>query len=152
VGPRYVFVENSPMLTSRGLGRVLGDLADVGYDAEWGVLGADDAGMEHIRKRIWILAYTSDIERRGIYRGSAAKQGYMGKLYESQSPVDRVLERIKRNGYEWEDWGAGDTGPTLCRFNDGMADNVDQLKAIGNGQVPDVVALAWRELSRRAGL
>ena len=44
VGPRYVFVENSPMLTSRGLGRVLGDLAAMGYDARWGVLGANDAG------------------------------------------------------------------------------------------------------------
>lgn len=44
VRSRFVFVENSPMLTSRGLGRVLGDLAAMGYDAEWGVLGADDCG------------------------------------------------------------------------------------------------------------
>jgi len=58
VRPRFVLVENSPMLTSRGLGRVLGDLAELGFDAEWGVLGADDAGAPHIRKRIWILAYT----------------------------------------------------------------------------------------------
>ena len=56
VGPRFVFVENSPMLTIRGLGRVLGDLASLGYDARWGVLGADDAGAPHRRKRIWILA------------------------------------------------------------------------------------------------
>ena len=57
VGPRYVFVENSPMLTSRGLGRVLGDLAAMGYDARWGVLGANDAGAPHKRDRIWIVAY-----------------------------------------------------------------------------------------------
>lgn len=56
VQPRFAFVENSPMLTSRGLGRVLGDLAEMGFDAEWGVLGADDVGAPHIRKRIWILA------------------------------------------------------------------------------------------------
>jgi DNA (cytosine-5)-methyltransferase 1 len=56
VGPKAVLVENSPMLTSRGLGSVLGDLASLGYDAEWGVLGADDAGAPHIRKRIWIVA------------------------------------------------------------------------------------------------
>jgi len=60
VRPRFAFVENSPMLTSRGLGRVLGDLAEIGMDAKWGVLGADDVGAHHIRKRIWILAYTSD--------------------------------------------------------------------------------------------
>jgi len=58
VEPRYVFVENSPMLTSRGLGVVLGDLAALGYDAEWAVLGAVDAGAPHRRDRIWILAYT----------------------------------------------------------------------------------------------
>jgi DNA (cytosine-5)-methyltransferase 1 len=57
VRPAFVFVENSPMLTSRGLGRVLGDLASVGYDAEWTVLGADDVGAPHRRERIWILAY-----------------------------------------------------------------------------------------------
>ncbi len=59
IRPRFCFVENSPMLTSRGLGAVLGDLAEMGYDARWCVLGADDAGAPHRRKRIWILGYTS---------------------------------------------------------------------------------------------
>jgi DNA (cytosine-5)-methyltransferase 1 len=57
VRPRFVFVENSPMLVGRGLGRVLGDLASLGFDAEWCVLGADNAGAPHVRKRIWILAH-----------------------------------------------------------------------------------------------
>ena len=56
IRPRLVFVENSPMLTGRGLGRVLGDLAALGYDAEWGVLGADEVGARHKRERIWITA------------------------------------------------------------------------------------------------
>ena len=56
VRPRYVFVENSPMLTSRGLGRVLGNLASMGFDAKWGVLGAADVGANHKRDRIWICA------------------------------------------------------------------------------------------------
>jgi len=55
VRPRFVFVENSPMLTSRGLGRVLGDLASMGFDAKWGVLGAADVGANHQRDRIWIV-------------------------------------------------------------------------------------------------
>lgn len=63
VRPRFAFVENSPMLTSRGLGRVLGDLAEMGFDAEWGVLGADDCGAPHQRKRIWIMAH-ADMRRR----------------------------------------------------------------------------------------
>ena len=67
VRPKYAFVENSPMLTSRGLGRVLGDLAEIGYDAVWTVLGADDVGAPHRRKRIWILAHARLLEgRRGV--------------------------------------------------------------------------------------
>ena len=46
------------MLTSRGLDRVLADLSTLGYDAEWGVVGADDAGAPHRRERIWILVYS----------------------------------------------------------------------------------------------
>jgi len=60
VQPRFAFVENSPMLTSRGLGTVLGDLASMGFDARWGVLGAADVGANHQRDRIWIIA-----KRRG---------------------------------------------------------------------------------------
>ncbi len=59
VRPRVVFVENSPMLTIRGLGTVLGDLAALGFDAEWGVLGAHSIGANHKRERIWILAHTN---------------------------------------------------------------------------------------------
>ena len=65
VRPRYVLVENSPVLTSRGLGVVLGDLAAMGYDAEWGVLGAVHAGAPHQRERIWIMAYAKGHSGRG---------------------------------------------------------------------------------------
>ena len=60
VRPKYVFVENSPMLTSRGLGTVLGDLATMGFDAKWGVLSAADVGAPHRRDRMWILARQRD--------------------------------------------------------------------------------------------
>ena len=67
VGPSYVYVENSPILTSRGLGRLLGDLAELRFDAEWGVLGACDVGAHHIRKRIWVLAHArSDRYRQPV--------------------------------------------------------------------------------------
>jgi DNA (cytosine-5)-methyltransferase 1 len=61
VRPKFVFVENSPMLVHRGLGTVLGDLAKLGFDAEWGVLGASDIGAKHHRKRIWIVARQQEI-------------------------------------------------------------------------------------------
>lgn len=57
VGPRYVFVENVAALLGRGLDVVLGDLASLGFDAEWGVFRASDVGAPHRRERIFILAH-----------------------------------------------------------------------------------------------
>lgn len=57
VQPRFVFVENVRALVSRGLDRVLGDLADLGFDAEWDVFRASDVGAPHKRERLFILAY-----------------------------------------------------------------------------------------------
>jgi DNA (cytosine-5)-methyltransferase 1 len=62
IRPRVVYVENSSMLTSRGIGRVLGDLAEMRYNARWIVLGADDTCGPHERKRIWIMAYTDEFD------------------------------------------------------------------------------------------
>lgn len=58
VRPHYVWVENSPLLVGRGLAVVLGDLAKMGYDAKWGIVGAHHAGARHKRDRCWILAHT----------------------------------------------------------------------------------------------
>ncbi|WP_397452496.1 DNA cytosine methyltransferase [Pseudomonas sp. NA-150] len=59
VRPEFVWVENSPLLVGRGLAVVLGDLAEMGYDARWGVVGAADLGAPHQRDRIWIVANTN---------------------------------------------------------------------------------------------
>ncbi|MFZ4431402.1 MAG: DNA cytosine methyltransferase, partial [Phycisphaerales bacterium] len=59
VGPRYVLVENAAVLNRRGLDRVLGDLAAMGFDAEWGVYSAEQAGAPHLRQRTWIVAYAN---------------------------------------------------------------------------------------------
>ncbi len=81
VQPQWVFVENSPMLIHRGLGRVLGDLASMGYDAEYGILGADDVGACHERERMWILAgkvpdtRSARCEQQGCNKGEQLQEG-----------------------------------------------------------------------------
>ncbi|WP_210501204.1 DNA cytosine methyltransferase, partial [Pantoea ananatis] len=57
VRPEYVFLENSPLLVGRGLSVVLGDLAKMGFDAEWYCVSASDLGAPHQRDRIWLVAY-----------------------------------------------------------------------------------------------
>ena len=68
VRPRFALIENVPMLTVRGGTRVIADLAEIGYDAEWTIIGADDVGAWHRRKRIWIVAYPRDSTDTAIER------------------------------------------------------------------------------------
>lgn len=84
VRPRFVFVENVPALTRRGLGIVLGDLAAMGFDARWGVVGARHAGAPHRRDRMWIVAEATDADsdqlrideqRNQAERGDVQDQG-----------------------------------------------------------------------------
>jgi DNA (cytosine-5)-methyltransferase 1 len=79
IRPRHVFVENSPMLVKRGLAVVLSDLAEMGYDAEWGIVGACHAGAPHNRKRVWIVGHS---ERSGL-------EGYSWHGYDSQGRPDK---------------------------------------------------------------
>jgi DNA (cytosine-5)-methyltransferase 1 len=77
VRPKCVFVENSPVLTSRGLDRVLGDLASLGFDARWGVLGAADLGAPHQRDRIWIVAYADGYRELQPQGGEQNQRGWI---------------------------------------------------------------------------
>lgn len=78
VGPRLVFVENVAALTSRGLDRVLGDLADLGFDAEWTTLSAGACGAPHRRNRIFILAYRRGDRLEGFGARGAATGAAIG--------------------------------------------------------------------------
>lgn len=74
--PRYVVVENVPALTrNEWLGRVLGDLASCGYDAEWDCLPASAFGAPHRRDRIWLVAYPGGEGRRQEAGGSHGDEG-----------------------------------------------------------------------------
>lgn len=202
VRPRYTLVENSPALTSRGLGRVLGDLAEMGFDAEWGVLGANSVGAPHIRKRIWIVAHTKLPERRPQGAGGCGDTGWrdtdslqereedtgwLGAGGEVVAYANRVREqqpqRRERNERRWtcnsgvcdtdcqglQEWkflagGQSEaertqkreatqranwwiTEPDVGRVANGVAARMDRLKALGNGQVPQCAAEAWRLLT-----
>ncbi|WP_098714452.1 DNA cytosine methyltransferase [Acinetobacter baumannii] len=80
VRPRYVFVENSPMLVSRGLTRVISDLAQMGYDAQWARFSASNFGAPHIRDRIWIVAHSQSIgcEENGLPIGAQQEKSVFG--------------------------------------------------------------------------
>lgn len=151
VQPRRAYVENSPALTSRGLGRVLGDLAEMGFDARWGVLGAAHVGAPHLRERIWIMADANrerqlqqgrpELEEWRRARDSGHTLPYSnGEGLERCQPSFGARQKDAQFGHpRW--WI---TEPNVGRMAHGVANRVDRLKAIGNGQVPAVAATAWR--------
>jgi len=149
VRPRYAFVENSPVLTSRGLGVVLGDLAEAGYDATWDVFGADDTGAPHHRERIWILAHAHS-DMPSMHAGSVGAQAQDGR----RNPQVHIPSRCGSllAGQVWDTPRNSDgrrSEPDVPRVADGVAYRLDRIRGTGNGQVPAVVLLAWTTLYQR---
>jgi DNA (cytosine-5)-methyltransferase 1 len=142
VRPQYVFVENSPMLTIRGLGTVLGDLAEMGFDAEWGVLGSIHAELPTLRERLFIVASSNGVrlERAWKHTENGADMGR--QRLQIPKKTSSFLQQLLQNY---------DAARIQREFN-GMEHSVDRLKAIGNGQVPRVAAAAFTLLSERIGM
>ena len=166
VRPLYVFVENSPILTSRGLGTVLGDLAEAGYDAKWRCLSAAECGAHHLRDRIWIVANNARerCREKGEFRYDQSAQWTTRSSTATSNPDSTGCEGSKGSGQVEEcigertsnnsDSGTGKlqkwpTEPGVVRMVHGMAstlDVTDRIKELGNGQVSRVAATAFNLL------
>jgi DNA (cytosine-5)-methyltransferase 1 len=132
VRPRFVFVENSSNLALRGISRVLGDLASLGFHARWGVLGASDlAGNQH-RKRMWIFAYAVGNGLEGRNDNTAQQDG---------KAAHRSIQALAENR-AWPEV----SDPRAYGSSDVVAHRMDRLKALGNGQIPAVAAAAFKVL------
>lgn len=58
IRPRFIFLENVPAITVRGLDRVIGELSALRYDCRWTVVSAAEVGANHLRKRWFCLGYS----------------------------------------------------------------------------------------------
>lgn len=156
VRPRYVFVENSPLLVSRGLDRVLSDFAEMGYDATWGIVSAANAGAPHMRKRIWILADSSRRRRstaqeRQIQqprRTQTVSTSSNASLVSHADGINRRPGTSRQDGQEIDHGSWWEVEPRLGRVANGVTNRVDRIKALGNAQVPAVAALAFQTLTQ----
>ena len=148
VRPRFVFVENSPLLVVRGLGTVIGDLSSMGYDSRWGIVGAHHAGANHVRDRIWILAYSNSPQLKGGKLSSRAQSkntnAGFSSWWETEPNVGRVVDglaaRLDKSGTDIMRGGS--------KVQDVVPNRVKRLKAIGNGQVPAAMMIAWKTLTQ----
>ena len=97
VRPRFVFVENSPALLTRGLGVVLSDLAALGYDCRWTVLGASDVGAPHRRERFWLVAHAAGEQHESAPH---AQRRQASTQLHTDADCDRMEERLRQNGQQ----------------------------------------------------
>lgn len=116
--PQEVIVENSADLLARGLDRVLGDLASLGYDAEWHCIPAAAIGARHIRDRLWLIAFLPDASReRRVQR--------WWKQFASNSSAQRdVYQRFYQ--------------PAPPRVAHGLPFRSHRVSALGNAVVPQI--------------
>jgi DNA (cytosine-5)-methyltransferase 1 len=129
--PRFVLVENVPgLLVGGGMGAVLGDLAELGYDAEWESIPAAAVGAPHLRYRVWIIGTRRPEQRRLL---ADADDGYLDAI--------DALRAGRGEGRGW--W---DVEPDVGRVAHGVPARVDRLRALGNAVVPQVVEWIGRQL------
>lgn len=129
--PGGVLVENVAAILSRGIDRVLGDLAACGYDAEWDCIPASAVGAPHRRDRAFVIAYPTR-EQRPPRR--CMEQGYSWRpptQYRGGSS-DAFSEGWRRE----KTWNGGK--PNVGRLVHGVPNRVHRLRCLGNAVVPQV--------------
>jgi DNA (cytosine-5)-methyltransferase 1 len=159
IRPRYAIMENVGALTRRGLDRVLGSLAEIGYDAEWSDIRASDIGAPHRRERIWIVAYPCDSGQRELLQSVRQSERILAANPGSYGQVQSVAHSISGREREHSNGGreSGQAGhaiesswwavePDVGRVAHGVPRRVDRLRGLGNAIVPQIAERIFRGL------
>jgi DNA (cytosine-5)-methyltransferase 1 len=110
-------------------GRILGDLASIGYDAEWENIPAASVGAPHRRERVWIVAYSQ--EKR-------TKQGV--QVFSSGELSRELRGVVRQNGV------FGVDNPRVSNVDDGLPIELGGYFAAGNAVVPQIPELIGRAI------
>ena len=139
IRPRFVIIENVPMLTIRGGVRVISDLAKIGYDSEWQTISAKSVGAWHKRDRIWIIAYSNSDRLQG-WNIKNQEPSNKGKSKESNlEKLDCTKQWRQENLF---------SESLFCRKINGLSYGVDRLKGLGNAIVPQVAEVIMKRIKK----
>ena len=168
------FMGDGSALNLRALGRVLGDLADIGYDAQWHGLRAADIGAPHGRYRVFILATNTDSREsqrvgdlQGLWRGHHPRTDMQLQTATNWGPYqpairrwERSLGRVAPAPTELSAKGKPQLSPAFVEWmmglNAGHVTSIDgisranQLKMLGNGVVPQQAYESLRRMKETA--
>lgn len=161
VRPCFAIVENVAALLGFGMDRVLGDLAEIGNDAEWNCIPACAVGAPHRRDRVWIVAYPAG-ERCGEARPNSERQekrlaSGCNALADANEPrlsgwLESALgaaaghaQSERQGGVGGERWPAE---PNVGRVAHGIPRRVDRLRTLGNAVVPQIPEIIGRAIMK----
>ena len=163
--PRIVVLENVAALLTRGLDRVLGELAEIGFNAEWHCIPACAVGAPHIRDRAFILADRAGERSNGRADSKFNKQGDISQQFgtsgrdvpnaniacASERRIQPRWQFMRASCVKTEMSRSGlNTNwiiePELGRVVDGIPDRLDSLRGLGNAVVPQVAEWIGRQI------
>lgn len=130
IRPRFAIVENVSELVAgddgRWMGRVLGDMAEIGFNAEWHVIPAGAVGARHPRDRIWIIGFLPD----------AAGERFFQRWWQQFTASGDQARHM-------DQW----TGePEPPRVADGVSNRMDTIRTTGNAVVPAIPEIIGRAI------
>jgi DNA (cytosine-5)-methyltransferase 1 len=131
--PGYIVLENSALLTKRGLEVVLSDLSEIGYNAQWHCLQGIDFGFPQRRERIFIIAYPCGDRRiRWILRPPSTIA-----LSRTWTPTETYLRVSSSRANRFRDIGAIQRGDVVHNFG-------REIHAFGNAVMPVIVEYLFK--------
>jgi DNA (cytosine-5)-methyltransferase 1 len=135
--PRFVVVENVEALLIRGMGTVIGDLAAIGYDAEWECLPMSAFGAAHHRSRIFIVAYPEQ-DRQPLFSGDVpiSIPPFLGASTTSLDTFGHLVEEMEKRSCE----------PAILGSIDELSKTLRQLEVFGNAVSPDIAEWIGRRI------
>ncbi len=133
VQPKFAIFENVTNLlngeSGRWFKRVLWDISQVGYDAEWHCIPASSVGLPHKRDRVWIIAYPNETGLPGLFK-----------------PNSNAIQEFRNQGQPFNGANMYDNMGVSCipeniRMDDGLPNRVHRAKCLGNSLVPQIPEL-----------
>lgn len=171
LGPRWCLVENVPDLRDRGYDRLADDLDAAAYTTLAFLVGADDIGAPHIRKRAWIVAYSDavrcagrevdglfareralrrdDADRRTLARLAPHTECERLERQFPARPAPASIDGPRHGGHPF--WR--ETQPPVPELDDGVPAGLVRyrrhaLSAIGNALLPQIAESIGRTIIR----
>jgi DNA (cytosine-5)-methyltransferase 1 len=159
IRPSYAIFENVTALLSgeqgRWFQRVLFDLSQIGYDAEWHCIPASELGAHHHRDRVWIICYPNAMRGMECAEQKCKHEGPQNdsRVRKNMADTNSTQRKRMRQPFgilaEYADLSSAsgwEPEPNVGRVANGIPGRSHRLKQLGNSVVPQIPELIGRAI------